>query len=177
MLFHNALYTIAFLGGDSAAMAEEQRWFAGQPEYENVGLALASDTESYAGRVDKARELAERAADSAIRADNKESGAIYLMNAALQEAAYGNAAEARRMAAGALRIAPTSQGAGSEAALAFAMAGDPARAEFLARDLNKRFPLDTQMQSLWLPTIQGQLALDRKNPTSAAEHPSACFQD
>ncbi len=75
VIFHNALYTIAFLGGDSAAMAEEQRWFAGQPEYENVGLALASDTESYAGRVGKARELAERAADSAIRADNKESGA------------------------------------------------------------------------------------------------------
>ena len=51
VIFHNALYTIAFLGGDSAAMAEEQRWFAGQPEYENFGLALASDTESYAGRV------------------------------------------------------------------------------------------------------------------------------
>src|SRR4029077_20902113 len=30
-----------------------------------------------------------------------------------------------------------------------------------------RFPLDTQMQSLWLPAIQAQLALDRKNPTLA----------
>jgi integrase len=29
------------------------------------------------------------------------------------------------------------------------MAGDGARAESLAQDLNKRFPLDTQMQSLW----------------------------
>ena len=27
--------------------------------------------------------------------------------------------------------------------------------------------MNTQMQSLWLPTIQGQLALDRKNPASA----------
>ena len=49
------------------------------------------------------------------------------------------------------------------------MAGDAARAESLAQDLGKRFPLDTQMQSLWLPAIQAQLALngDRKNPTAA----------
>ncbi len=47
------------------------------------------------------------------------------------------------------------------------MAGDTARAESLAQDLGKRFPLDTQMQSRWLPTIQAQLALARKNPASA----------
>jgi hypothetical protein len=33
--------------------------------------------------------------------------------------------------------------------------------------LEERFPLDTQMQSLWLPAIQAQLALNKKNPTSA----------
>jgi hypothetical protein len=33
--------------------------------------------------------------------------------------------------------------------------------------LGKRFQLDTQMQSLWLPAIQAQLALDRKNPAAA----------
>ncbi len=43
------------------------------------------------------------------------------------------------------------------------MVGDTGRAEFLAQDLEKRFPLDTQMQSLWLPSIQAQLALDKKN--------------
>jgi hypothetical protein len=80
--------------------------------------------------------------------------------------AYGNPAEARQTAAEALKLAPTSQGVESEAALAFAMAGDTARAESLAQDLGKRFPLDTQMQSLWLPAIQAQLALDRKNPTA-----------
>ena len=47
------------------------------------------------------------------------------------------------------------------------MASDTARAESLAHDLGKRFPLDTQMQSLWLPAIQAQLALDRKSPTLA----------
>jgi hypothetical protein len=37
----------------------------------------------------------------------------------------------------------------------------------LAQDLNQRHPLDTQIQSLWLPATQAQLALNRKNPALA----------
>jgi len=162
-ILHNATYALAFLGGDSAAMAEQQQWFAGKPE-ESFGLALASDTEAYAGHLGKARELTKRAVDSAIRVDSKENGAIWQANAALEQAAYGNTTEARQSAAEALKLAPASQGVEVEAALAFAMAGDTARSESLSQDLGKRFPLDTQMQSLWLPAIQAQLALGKKNP-------------
>jgi serine/threonine protein kinase/tetratricopeptide (TPR) repeat protein len=164
---HNTLYALAFLGADPGAMAEEQKWFASQPDYENDGLALASDTEAYAGHAHKARELNQRAVASAVRADNKENGAIYLANAALQQAACGNVAEARQSATEAVKLAPASQAVESEAALAFAMVGDTAQAESSARDLEKRFPLDTQMQSLWLPAIQAQLALDKKSPAAA----------
>jgi DNA-binding winged helix-turn-helix (wHTH) protein/tetratricopeptide (TPR) repeat protein len=165
-VMHNALYALAFLASDSAAMVEEQKWFASRPE-ENFGLALASDTEAYEGHLGKARELSKRAADSSIRADSKENGAIWQAIAAQREAAYGNATGARQSAAEALKMAPASQGVESEAALAFAMAGDTARAESLAQDLGKRFTLDTQIQSLWLPAIQGQLALNKKNPSAA----------
>jgi eukaryotic-like serine/threonine-protein kinase len=164
---HNALYAVAFLGADSAAMTEQQQWFAGKPDYENNGLALASDTEAYSGHLGKARGLTKRAVESAIRADSKENGAIWQANAALEQAAYGNAAEARLSAAEALKLVPASQGVEVEVALAFAMAGDAARAESIAQDLGKRFPLDTQMQSLWLSAIQAQLALDKKNSASA----------
>ncbi len=165
-MLHNTLYALAFLGADSAAMAEQQQWYAGKPE-ENIGLSLASDTEAYGGHLGKARELTKQAVASAVRADSKETGAIWQAIAAQREAGYGNAAEARQRAAEALKLAPTSQGVGVEAALAFAMAGDTTRAESLAQDLGKRFPLDTQMQSLWLPAIQAQLALDRKNAAPA----------
>jgi len=165
-IFHAALYAFAFFGSDSGAMAEQQQWFVGRPE-ENFGLALASDTEAYGGHLGKARELTKRAVDSAVRADSKENGAIWQANAAVQQAAYGNPTEARQSAAEALKLVPTSQGVEVEAALAFAMAGDTARAESLAQDLGKRFPLDTQMQSLWLPAIQAQSALDKKNPVAA----------
>jgi eukaryotic-like serine/threonine-protein kinase len=161
-VLHNALYALAFLGADSATMAEEQQWSAGKPDYENFGLALASDTEAYSGHLDKAWELTKRAVDSAIPADSKENGAIWQANAAIEEAAFGDPAGARQSATEALKLVPTSQGVEVEVALAFAMAGDTARAESLAQDLGERFPLDTQMQSLWLPAIQAQLTLDKR---------------
>jgi eukaryotic-like serine/threonine-protein kinase len=165
--FHVNLYELAFLSADSAAQAEEQQWFAGKPDYENVGLALASDSAAYAGHLGKARELTKRAVDSAARIDDKESGAIYLANAALQQAAYGHAAEARQSTDKALKLAPANPGVAVEAAIAFAVVGDTARSESLAQDLNKRYPLGTQMQVLWLPAIQARLALDKKNPAAA----------
>jgi len=162
----NALYALAFVRGDSSTLAEQQQWFAGKPE-ENFGLSLASDTEAYAGHFGKARELTKRSVDSAIRADSKENGAIWLENAALREAALDNVTDAKQEAAEGLKLVPTSQAVAVEAALAYAMAGDAAQAESLAQDLNKRYPLDTQMQSLWRPAIQAQLALNRKDAATA----------
>ena len=166
-IFPAALYALAFLGADPTAMAQQEQWFAGKPAYENFGLALASDTEAYAGHLGKAQELTKRAVDSAVRADSKEAGAIWQAVAAQREAAYGMSAEARLLAVAALKLAPASQGAEAEAALAFALAGDGPRAESLVQDLGKRFPLDTQMQSLWLPAIRAQLALHRNDPALA----------
>jgi DNA-binding winged helix-turn-helix (wHTH) protein/tetratricopeptide (TPR) repeat protein len=160
--FHATLYGLAFLQGDSAAMAAQQKWFAGRPE-EHMGLALASDTEAYRGHLSVSRELTTRAAASAVRADSKESGAVWLANAALTNAAVGSSAEARQTAEKALKLALTSRGIEAEAALAFAIAGDASRAESLSQDLDKRFPLDTQIQSLWLPAIRTQLAMSGKN--------------
>ncbi|MGC2817344.1 MAG: protein kinase [Candidatus Acidiferrum sp.] len=162
----SALYAVAFIRRDSAAMAEQQQWLAGKPE-EDEGLSLASDTEAYAGHLAKAQELTQRSLDSAIRADSKETGAIWQENAAIREAAFGNAVEAKRLAAEGFQLMPTSQGVGVESALAFAMAGDTARAESMVQDLNQRFPLHTQIQSLWLPAIRAQVVLNQKNPAAA----------
>jgi hypothetical protein len=71
--------------------------------------------------------------DSAVRQDNKEVGALYLANVAVQEAAYGNVAEARQKAAESLKLAATSSVPEAEAALAFAMAGETARAGTMAQ--------------------------------------------
>jgi Flp pilus assembly protein TadD len=166
-LLHMQLYALAFLGADFGAMAEQRAWFASHPEVEHDGLSLASDTEAYAGHLSTARELTSRSVDSAIRADSKESGAIWLENAALRESAFGNVIEAKRLATKGLELAPTSQSVQVEAALAFAMAGDATRPVSLAKVVKQHSPLDTQVQSLWLSAIHAQLELDRNHPAAA----------
>ena len=84
-----------------------------------------------------------------------------------REAAFGNMAAAKLFALDGLKLAPKSQGVLIEAALAYSMSGDTGHAESMAQELNQRFPFDTQVQSLWLPAIRAQVALDRKNPSVA----------
>ena len=170
MIFHNALYALAFLAGDAGSISQQQQWFADRADVEHFGLSLESDTEADAGHLVRARELSKRASDSAMRADSKEDAAIWLENAALRDAAFGNLAEARQAAAAGVKLSPVSLGVEVLAALTYAMIGDTVRAESLARDLSKRYPLDTQMQSLWLPAIEGQLALNRKSAAEAANY-------
>ncbi len=167
-ILHNCIYAIAFLHGDTAAMAQQLQWFVGKPE-ENWGTALAADTEAYGGRLPRARELTKQSIDSAVRADSKEGAALWQENSALREAAFGNLPEAREAAKKGLQLAPASSGVMAEAALALAMAADSAPAENLARQLNKQYPLDTQMQLLWLPAIRAALLLRARNPAAAIE--------
>jgi tetratricopeptide (TPR) repeat protein len=164
----NAMYALAFLASDVQAMAAQQQWYTSKLE-ENSGLSLASDTEAYAGRLHKARELTDQAVDSAIRADSRETGAVWREISAQREAAFGNVREGKQAAEQGLKLhsPTTSQGVAAEAALALAMSGDSTEAESLAKDLNQRFPLDTQMQTLWLPAIRAQMALDRNSAAEA----------
>ena len=167
-VLREAQYALAFIAGDRSAMDQQQKWLAGK-QAENNGLSLESDTEAYVGHLDKARELTRRAVDSAMHADSKETGAVWLENAAIREAAFGNMAAAKQAAAAGRKLAPESAGVSAEAALAFAMVGDAVQAKSLVGNLNQRFPLHTQMQSIFLPPVRAQLALRQKNPVEAIQ--------
>jgi eukaryotic-like serine/threonine-protein kinase len=161
------LYGTAFLKGDAPSMAEQVAWFSDKPEDENYALSLEADTAAYSGHLQKASELTRRASDSSVRTDNKENAAVWLENAALRQALFGNLNEAQRAVAEGLKLNSTSPGVRVEAALASALSGDSARATTLARDLDKEAPLGTQLQSLWLPSIRAQLALNKKDSAAA----------
>jgi eukaryotic-like serine/threonine-protein kinase len=163
------LYGIAFVTHDSKTMAEQLAWLEKQPQYEGNGLELEADTEAYAGHLRKARELTRRAVDASLRADDKESAAMWWFNAALREAWFGNANQAREAAGEALKLQPENRAVKLETALVLAMAGDTTRTESLEQDLGKRAPLDTLIQSLWLPAIDARLALVRKMPAAAID--------
>ena len=166
-IVHTDLYLMSFLARDLSGMEEEQQWFASRPDVADNGPSLASDTEAFFGHLAKARDLTRQSIITAVQADNKENAAIWWENAALREAAFGNFSQAREDAAAGLKVASASQGVTVEAALTYALTGDTAKTQSLTQDLNKRYPLHTQTQSLWLPAIQGQLSLNRKDANGA----------
>jgi serine/threonine protein kinase/tetratricopeptide (TPR) repeat protein len=162
-------YAVAFLQGDTKAMEQQLAWFEGKPDLEHMSLALQSATAAYAGHLTKARELTQRAAASAIRTDAKEPAALDALDGAWREAAFGNLENAHQETVAALALAPQSRDVQVLAGLVFAFSGDTQRAQAMAQDLGKNFPLNTLVQSYWLPTIQAQSALSSKDAASAIE--------
>jgi eukaryotic-like serine/threonine-protein kinase len=165
------LYQLAFLQNDSASMARQVSWASGKPGKENVMLYMQASTAAYSGKLAAAREFSRQAATSADRAGEKEVEAGCEAAAALWEAFYGNATEARQHAAATLAKS-NGRDAQYAAALALAVIGDFPRAQALADDLQKRFPDDTVVRFNYLPTLHAQLFLDApdRSPNLSPEH-------
>jgi len=163
-----ALYSLAFLRNDRAAMTREAAWAAGKPGVEDAALAAEADTAAYGGELRKSREFSRQAVSSAIHADEKETAADYEAQAALREALFGNSAAAQERASSALQL---SDGRDVQflAALALAVSGDANRGAALANDFSKRFPEDTIVQVNYLPAIRGQLSLHHRDGAKAIE--------
>ena len=172
---HANMYWLAFLEGDTSEMDRQVAWATGKPGAEDFLDALASDTEAFHGRLAKARDFSRRAVEFDERNDQKETAAIWESLAALHEAEFGNAEQARAAAAEGLTLASTHDSQ-ILAALVFAESGDAARAEKMADDLAKRHPDDTLVNLYWLPSIRAAIELDRKNPAKAIELLKAALQ-
>src|SRR3974377_2115953 len=104
---------------------------AGRSREEDWLLSAQSDTEAYFGRRAQAREFSQRAIESALHAEAKETAALWQINAALRAAEFGNAGSARNDAMAALALVP-GRDIRSVAALSLARAGDAAEAKKLA---------------------------------------------
>jgi len=165
---HYYRYGVAFLEGDAAEMERQSAWSAGRPGSDDILLSLQSDTEASSGHLGKARQLSRRASESAQRVGENEAAAGREMNAALREAEFGNAVQARSQTASALALDST-QGTQILAAVVLARAGDSDRAQKMADDLEKQSPLNTTINGYWLPTIRASLELNRQNPSKAVE--------
>jgi serine/threonine protein kinase/tetratricopeptide (TPR) repeat protein len=163
------VYALAFFQGNVAAMKQQVDWAIGKPGAEDWLLSLEADTEAWSGKLGKARELSRQAVETARHSDEKEPAAFWETDAAIREALFGNAGATRQNAAAAVALAPGSRDAEAQAALAYALAGDTARAQSLADDLAKRFRQDTVVQSVWLPTVRAQVETSRKNAPRSIE--------
>ena len=165
-ILHWTIYELAFLQGESAEMQRQVAWAAGKPGSEDFLLSFQSDTEAYYGHLVKARDFSRRAVDAAVRNDSKETAALWQVNAALREAEFGNAAEAKQGVGAALALAP-GRDVKMFAALTLARVGETARAKGFVEELERTYPSHTVLKVYWLPAINAALELNANNPTQA----------
>jgi tetratricopeptide (TPR) repeat protein len=155
---HDLIYMVAFLKNDQTAMQQQLKWALGKPITEGIALFQESATSAYLGKLAKARELSRAAEAEAMRDDARETAASFYSREAIREAEFGNEASAQHMAQKAL-VLSESRDVRIQAALALSATGDSRRARKLAQAITKDFPLDTLVQSYWVPTILAQIQL------------------
>ena len=161
-------YYLAFLQRDAAGMEKQLAWGAGKPGDEDPLLSAQSDTEAYYGHLTKAREFSRRASESALRADSKETAALWQVNAALREAEFKNKEPAQRAAEAAVALAP-GRDVQVLAALTEARAGNATKSEQLVQQLQNNDPSNTVLKLYWLPTIKAAQEISRGNSGQAVD--------
>jgi len=160
------MYYLAFLRGDSEQTKQQVAWAAGKPGDEDLLLSIQSDTEAYYGRLSKARELSRRAVDSAVRAGDKETAALWQVDAALREAELGNTACAKEGVTAGLLLSP-GRDVKVQGALTLARIGDISRAKALVEELEKSYPNNTLLTLYWLPTLNAAIELSKGDSSQA----------
>jgi serine/threonine protein kinase/Flp pilus assembly protein TadD len=160
------LYSLAFLSGDMAEMERQVAWGAGRPGEEDQMLSGHADTQAYYGRLEKARDLARRASDSAVRSDAKETGAQWIAFQALREAEVGNVTAARQAVTRALALAP-GRDVKVLSALALARTGEAAQARTILEALQKSEPDNSFLKVYWFPVIEASIAMAQQAPDRA----------
>jgi len=163
-VLREARYDLALLNNDETAMRVQVAGDSHSSDY--WLLSVQANTEAYHGRYAASRDYCQRAVETAKRNDAKETAAMWQALAAQREAEAGNLDRARKNAQAALALS-SGQLVESRVAIAFARAGDPIHAQELADALDKEHPLDTMVQSYYLPSIRAAIWLDRHDPYKA----------
>jgi serine/threonine protein kinase/tetratricopeptide (TPR) repeat protein len=161
-------YDIAFLKGDTAGMELEAARGRGKPAPDDLVPGREGFVFAYSGRLQQARKLSRLTADSDLQAGQPARAALWETGAALREAFFGNAREAREGALAALEHAKD-RDVEYGAAFALAFSGESSRAQALVDDLERRFPEDTAVKFMYLPPVRALLALRRGDSAKAID--------
>ncbi len=165
---HEELYTHAFIVQDHGAMAKESAWGNGKPEIKGLLATDQSGAAAYYGRFAEAQMFANFALEDAAHTHSVDAAANLWAEEALRNVEVGKIVQARQAANQAMALLPD-RDVRVMSAWALARAGDVSRAEELAAQLEKDFPLDTYMHAILVPSIRAAIELSNNNPDKAVE--------
>ncbi len=178
--FHSRLFIIGFLKQDAQLMQRQVEWYAGRPDEYQIH-ELQARALAFAGRRREASaSLAQAAALAEARGLPAERARI-LANDLNVSATFGMTEAARKQADAVLALLQKENISSEELqasligqldsqplAWTLALSGDAKRAQSLADDFTRKFPLDTIHNSVWLPIIRATIDLKRDDATRAA---------
>ena len=153
-----AHYWIAFLHDDERGMEQLAQRSADVPGVQAVLLSEQSNTAAYHGHFEKARELSHAAESLMERDGDKESAAIYLVQAALRESEVGEFAQAQEYISQTQKMSH-GRDVTTLAAAVLVRIGRVNQAEALSHELDKNWPEGTYVQKYWLPAIRAEIDL------------------
>jgi DNA-binding winged helix-turn-helix (wHTH) protein/tetratricopeptide (TPR) repeat protein len=163
---HSILYQIAFAARDTGAMQRQAEWGIGKPT-EDETLMDEAWAAATAGRLRDSRELFRRAFAVARKNGFPDNAAAAVVSQGSIEAAFHNFREAKERATAALAL-PGAE-VSDDAALVLARIGDLTRAESLADDLVRQYPLNTLVNEVSVPTIRAEVEIRRGQPARAVD--------
>ena len=167
LFIHALLHDLDFLTGDVKGMHEQLKWSEGKPsEY----FLLNADAIAAAGggQLKKAEELMQRSMQITDRLGFKGTTASILAGMSVLQAEVGNFPKARDLANQSAAMGRDRTNLIS-IAIALAMAGDVAKAQATADDLAKRYPSDTILNQVNIPSVKALIALNHKSPDQALQ--------
>ena len=165
LFIHTQLYALAFLNGDADGMQRQLKWSEGKPS-EYLLLLSAAGAAAAHGQLQKAGELVQRSVQVSDRLGFKETTAATQAGFAVVQAQVGNASKAKELAASSSALAHGRTNMES-VALALATTGDVVRAQAIADDLGNRYPDDTLLHQVIIPSVRALVAINGKNPDAA----------
>ena len=164
---HALLFDAAFLNNDADGMQREMKWSEGKSS-EYYMLNWAAYAAAAHGQMKKAADLMQRSTQVSERAGFKVTTADTQARSALTQAEVGNAAKARELAASSSALARARRNLGP-AAIALAMTGDTSTPQAITDELDHRFPADTLLHQVSIPSVRALIDLQRKAPEEAIQ--------
>ena len=165
---HGLLSQLAYLEGDSAAVAREEALAQENPNWQLVILRSHAFHSFGRGKLREGSEFLARARALSEQHKYQERVAGFWMDEAGVTCTFGRAAQSVPLAEKGL-AASRNWDQMLAAASVFALCGDEKKAAALVAEVGKNRPLDTLVQAQWIPLIKAQGEVRRGNGAAAVE--------
>jgi eukaryotic-like serine/threonine-protein kinase len=161
---HEARYAIAIAEGDEKAAQEQLKWLNERPIWwQDHAFVQRAEAAAFGGDLATARNLKQ---ELFVKAGTEGVKAYVASRLGRTEALYGESEEARASIKTALATVRSYQRLWV-AIVTYGLAGDAENVEALTKEIEEKYPDDTLMNTIWIPTATAALEVRRGNASAA----------